>query len=332
MKVATWHGGTRFTLDDVAEPVAGPGQVVVAVAAAGICGTDVHATQGLFPYRPPLVLGHEYTGVVHAVGRGVSKRLIGRAVACEPSYGCGTCAECDAGRVSQCPNLTRLGGFAQRVAMPAHCAHPLPRGLDPMAGALTEPAACCLAGLESFPMPRGATVLVIGGGIMGLLTMALARRRGATRLILSDPLEERRAIAERLGAGVVIDPAKDNLRDRVMALTKNRGADVVAEAVGKPELVAEAMTLVKPTGVLQLVGVSPKGSEIPLSLWDVHYREIKIVGAFGRGTAFRRALALMPKMRVGRLITARFPLERIGEAFAHATAGRGAKTVITPSG
>jgi L-iditol 2-dehydrogenase len=331
MKVATWHGGTRFTLDDVPEPVAAPGQVVVEVQTAGICGTDVHATQGLFPYKPPLVLGHEYTGIVRAVGRGVSKRLIGRAVACEPSFGCGTCGECEAGRVSQCPSLTRLGGFAQRVAMPAHCAHPLPRGVDAVTGALTEPAACCLAGLETFPMPRNATVLVIGGGIMGLLTMALARRRGAKRLILSDPLEERRAIAKRLGAGVVIDPAKESLRERVMALTAGCGADVVAEAVGKPELVAEAMTLVKPTGVLQLVGVSPKGSEIPLSLWDVHYREIKIVGAFGRGTAFDRALALMPKMRVGRLITARFPLERIGEAFAHATAGRGAKTVITPN-
>jgi L-iditol 2-dehydrogenase len=233
--------------------------------------------------------------------------------------------------VSQCPNLTRVGGFAQRVVLPTHCVHPLPRGLDVATAALTEPAACCLAGLESFPMPRGATVLVIGGGIMGLLTMALAKRRGATRLLLSDPLEERRAIAKRLGATVVIDPAKENLRERVMALTKGRGADVVAEAVGKPELVAEAMMLVKPTGVLQLVGVSPKGSEIPLSLWDVHYREIKIVGAFGRGTAFRRALAVMPKLRAGRLITARFPLEGIGDAFAHATAGRGAKTVITPN-
>jgi len=331
MRVATWHGGTRFTIDEMPEPVAGPGQVVVEVQAAGICGTDVHATQGLFPYKPPLVLGHEYTGIVRGGGRGVSKGLIGRAVACEPSFGCGKCAECEAGRVSQCPNLTRLGGFAQRVAMPAHCAHPLPRGLDPAAGALTEPAACCLAGLETFPMSRDATVLVIGGGIMGLLTMALAKRRGAKRLILSDPLEERRAIAKSLGAAVVVDPTKEKLRERVMALTRDRGADVVAEAVGKPELVAEAMTLVKPGGVLQLVGVNPKGSEIPLSLWDVHYREIKIVGAFGRGTAFRRALALMPKLRVGRLITARFPLARIGEAFAHATAGRGAKTVITPN-
>src|SRR2546427_7290368 len=327
MKVATWHGGTRFTLDEVPEPIAGPGQVIAAVETAGICGTDVHATQGLFPYNPPLVLGHEYTGVVQAVGRGVSKRLIGRAVACEPSYGCGTCAECEAGRVSQRPNLTRVGGFAQRVAMPAHCVHPLPRGLDPVAGALTEPAACCLAGLESFPMPRDATVLVIGGGIMGLLTMALAKRRGAKRLILSDPLDERREIARKLGAQVVVDPTRESLRARVMALTKDRGADVVCEAVGKPELVAEALALTKPTGHLQLVGVNPKGSQLPVDLFDVHYREITIGGAFGRGTAFRRALALMPTLGVKRLITGQFPLAKISDAFAHATAGRGAKTV-----
>src|SRR5438132_10502737 len=331
MKVATWRGESRFSIDEVPDPVAGPGQVVVGIHTAGICGTDIHATQGLFPWTPPMVLGHEYTGVVREVGRGVSRGLIGRAVGCEPSYGCGECAACAAGRTSQCPRAVRVGGFAERVALPAKCVHPLPKSLDPVTAALTEPAACCLAGLESFPMPRAATVLVIGGGIMGLLTMALAKRRGAKRLILSDPLEERRAIARRLGASVVIDPSKEHLRERVMTLTRDRGADVVAEAVGKPELVAEAMTLVKPGGVLQLVGVSPKGSEIPLSLWDLHYREIKIVGAFGRGTAFRRALALMPRMGVGRLITARFPLARIAEAFAHAAAGRGAKTVITPN-
>ena len=108
MRVATWRGESRFTLDEVDEPVAGPGQVLVAVHAAGICGTDVHATQGLFPWTPPLVLGHEYTGVVREVGRGVSRSLVGRAVACEPSYGCGACAECLARRVSQCPWLTRL--------------------------------------------------------------------------------------------------------------------------------------------------------------------------------------------------------------------------------
>jgi 2-desacetyl-2-hydroxyethyl bacteriochlorophyllide A dehydrogenase len=330
VKAATWRGGSRFTIDDVAPPVPGPGQVVVDVHTAGICGTDVHATQGLFPWTPPLVLGHEYTGVVREVGRGVNRRLIGKPVACEPSFGCGKCAECEAGRISQCAGATRVGGFAERVALPVQCVHPLPSGLDPTTAALTEPASCCLAGLEMFRMPKDATVLVIGGGIMGLLTMVLARRRGARRLILSDPIEERRQTARRLGAQVTVDPAAESLRDRIMALTKGRGADVVCEAVGKPELVAESLTLVRPRGIVQLVGVNPKASRLPLDLFDVHFREITIHGAFGRGTAFRRALPLMAKLGVKRLVTARFPLERIEEAFAHATAGRGVKTAIVP--
>jgi threonine dehydrogenase-like Zn-dependent dehydrogenase len=182
-----------------------------------------------------------------------------------------------------------------------------------------------------FTMPRGATVTVMGGGIMGLLTMVLARRRGARRLVLSDPLEERRRIARRIGATTVVDPGREDLRERVLKLTDGRGADVVCEAVGKPELLAQALTLVKPTGVVQLVGVSPKDSRLPLDLFDVHFREIRIHGAFGRGTAFPRALALLPKLGVKTLVSARFPLDRITEAFAHATAGRGAKTVITPA-
>ena len=331
MKVATWRGGPKFTVDEAPEPVAGPRQVVVAVQAAGICGTDIHATQGLFPWKPPLVMGHEYTGVVTAVGKGVSRALVGKAVACEPSYGCGECAECAAGRISQCPRCTRVGGFAEKVALPAHCVHPLPRGLDPVTAALTEPAACCLSGLEMFAMPKNATVVVMGGGIMGLLTMVLAKRRGAKRLVLSDPLEERRAIARKVGASVVVDPVQEDLRERVLKLTDGRGADVVCEAVGKPELVAQAMALVKPTGVLQLVGVSPKDARLPVDLFDVHFRELRIHGAFGRGTAFPRALALMSKLGVKSLVSARFPLARTAEAFAHATAGRGAKTVITPT-
>jgi L-iditol 2-dehydrogenase len=331
MKVATWRGATRFTIDDVPDPAPGPGQALVAVHAAGICGTDVHATQGLFPWKPPLVMGHEYTGVVQAVGPGVNRRLVGRTVGCEPSYGCGQCADCAEGRVSQCTRCTRVGGFAERVVLPVACLHALPGGLDPVTAAMTEPAACCLSNLEQFRMRRGATVLVIGGGIMGLLTMVLARHRGAEQLILSDPIAERRAMAERLGASAVIDPTKESLHERVFGLTRDRGADVVCEAVGKPELVAESLTLVRPGGVVQLVGVNPKGSTLPLDLFDVHFREVRIHGAFGRGSAYRRALALMPKLGVEPLVTAKFPLERIEDAFAHATAGRGVKTIVTPA-
>jgi L-iditol 2-dehydrogenase len=330
MRVATWHGETRFTLDDVPEPVPGPGEVLVAVGTAGICGTDVHTTQGLFPVTPPRVLGHEYGGVVVAVGRGVSRRWLDRAVACEPNFGCGTCAECRERRASQCPRATRVGGFAERVVLPQRNVHLLPAGLDPATAALAEPAACCLAGLEMVRGPRRASVLVIGGGVMGLLTLALARARGAALTLLSDPLPARRETARRLGADVVIDPAAEDLRDAVARHTDGRGVDLACEAVGKPELVGEAIAVTRPRGTIQLVGVCPVGSRIPADLYDFHWRELRIQGAFGRGTAFRRALALLPTLGVDELVTARFALARIGEAFAHATAGQGVKTVITP--
>lgn len=331
MKVATWQGENRFTIDDVPDPVPAKGQVLVAVGTAGVCGTDVHATQGLFPWKPPLVMGHEYTGVIVDAGPGVSRRLVGRSVACEPNYGCGECVECREHRVSHCARITRAGGFGERVALPRSAVHELPEGLNPATAALTEPAACCLAGLEMFKMPRGATVLVIGGGIMGLLTMALAKKRGAARAILSDPLAERREIARGLGADHVIDPATENLREVVKDLTGGHGPDVACEAVGKPALVAEAMAMVKPMGIVQLVGVSPKGAALPVDLYDIHYRELRIQGAYGRGTSFRRALAVLPSLGVDSLITARFPLEGIADAFAHAAAGHGVKTVITPA-
>jgi L-iditol 2-dehydrogenase len=105
---------------------------------------------------------------------------------------------------------------------------------------------------------------------------------------------------------------------------------VACEAVGKPALVAEAIAMVKPMGIVQLVGVSPKGAQLPVDLYDVHYRELRIQGAYGRGTAFRRALAVLPSLGVDALITARFPLERVADGFAHAAAGQGVKTVITP--
>src|SRR2546427_7569600 len=206
MKVATWRGEARFTIDEVPEPAPGPGQVVVDIHAAGICGTDIHASQVLFPWRPLVLLGHEYTGVVRDVGRGVSRRLIGHVVACEPSYSCGECAECHAGRVSQCPRCVRVGGFAERVVLPARCVHPLPRDLDPVTAALTEPAACCLAGLEMFRMPPGATVLVIGGGPLGLLPLVLAPPRGAPRPLLSGPPPESRPLAPPLRGPLLLAP------------------------------------------------------------------------------------------------------------------------------
>jgi L-iditol 2-dehydrogenase len=330
VRVATWHGESRFTLDEVPDPAPGPGDVLIAVHTAGICGSDIHATQGLFPLTPPRVMGHEYSGTVVAVGRGVSRTLVGRAVACEPNYGCSACDACRAGRVSQCQQAVRVGGFAERVVLPRHCVHPLPKGLDPITAALAEPAACCLEGLEMARMRRGATVVVIGGGIMGLLTLALAKARGAGTAILSDPLASRRDAARRLGADVTVDPTAEDLAKAVDRATRGRGVDLACEAVGKPELLAVAARLTRPRGVVQLVGVCPKGSTLPVDLFDFHFRELTLTGAYGRGTAFHRVLPLLTRIGARRLVTDRYPLQHIAEAFAHAAAGRGLKTAITP--
>ena len=329
MRAATWHGESRFTVDDLPEPTPGPGQVLVAIHTAGICGSDVHATQGLFPLTPPRVMGHEYSGTVLAVGRGVSRAIAGRAVACEPNYGCGACHACRQSRISQCGQAVRVGGFAERVVLPRHCVHPLPEGLDLATAALAEPAACCLEGLEMARMRRGATVVVIGGGIMGLLTLALAKARGAGTAILSDPVASRRAAAGRLGAEVTVDPAAEDLALVVDRATGGRGVDLACEAVGKPELLAAAARLVRPRGVVQLVGVCPQGSTLPIDLFDFHFRELTLTGAYGRGTAFRRVLPLLTGIGAASLVTDCYPLERIAEAFAHAAAGRGLKTAIT---
>ncbi|HWC02847.1 MAG TPA: zinc-binding dehydrogenase [Methylomirabilota bacterium] len=330
MHVATWHGDSRFTLDDVPEPTPGPGQVLIGIHTAGICGSDVHATQGLFPLSAPRVMGHEYSGTVLAAGRGISRSLVGRAVACEPNYGCGACGACRDGRISQCQEAVRVGGFAERVVLPRHCVHALPEGLDPATAALAEPAACCLEGLEMARLRRGASVVVIGGGIMGLLTLALAKARGAGTAILSDPVLSRREAAGRLGADITVDPTADNLAQVVDRATGGRGVDLACEAVGKPELLAAAARLVRPRGVVQLVGVCPKGSTLPVDLFDFHFRELTLTGAYGRGTAFRRVLPLLTRIGAGSLVTDRYPLERIADAFAHAAAGRGLKTAITP--
>jgi threonine dehydrogenase-like Zn-dependent dehydrogenase len=330
MRAATWHGDSRFTLDDLPEPAPGPGQVLVGVHTAGICGSDVHAIQGLFPLTPPRIMGHEYSGTVLAVGRGVGRALVGRQVACEPNYGCGACGACREGRISQCAQAVRVGGFAERIVLPRHCVHVLPEGLDLATAALAEPAACCLEGLEMARLRKGASVVVIGGGIMGLLTLALAKARGAGTAILSDPVASRREAAGRLGADITVDPVTEDLAQVVGRVTGDRGVDLACEAVGKPELVAAAARLARARGVVQLVGVCPKGSTLPVDLFDFHFRELTLTGAYGRGTAFRRVLTLLGGIGAAGLVTDRYPLERIADAFAHAAAGRGLKTAITP--
>ena len=333
MKVATWRGEDRFTLDEAPDPVAEAGQVVVKVDTVGICGSDVHLIQGLFPGEPPRVLGHEFSGVIVETGPGVDESIRGRGVVAIPTWVCGDCAGCRAGLRNVCVDPLRAFGMAEYAVMPEYNALEVPAGLDLQTAAIMEPSACCLSGLEMFEMPEDAVVLVMGGGVMGLMTAAFAKLRGARTVIMSEPIESRRNLAAQLGADMVIDPTTDDLDGLISDLTDGLGAHVVCEAVGKPSLVEQAIRLTRPRGNLQLVGVNPQGSMLPADLFDIHFRELSIRGAFGGGEAYRRALDLLPQVpAIERVVTTSYPMEQVHEAFAEAADPAGVKVAIKPNG
>ena len=331
MKVATWHGGTKFTVDTVPDPAPGSGEVVVKIDTCGICGTDVHITQGLFPSTPPRGLGHEYSGVIAEVGRGVRSRRVGDKVACEPSGYCRKCFECRNGRHSRCVNSKGAPGYAQYAVLPAHATHPLPEGLGLQESALLEPASCCLTGLERSGMKKGDSVLVIGGGNMGLITVGLAKLRGAGTTILSELSPERRAMAKQMGADIVHDPAKEPLRAVVDRVSDGRGVDFACEAVGKPEVLDIAVQMVRPRGTVEMLGVPPKGSRLPSDLYETQFKEISLVCIFGRGDGARRVLPMLAKLKLEGMFARRFPLERIQEGFAASAGAKGVKFAIAPN-
>ena len=332
MKFATWRGDNNFTIDEEPDPIAGPGEVVVRIETASICGTEVHVTQGLFPNNPPSRLGHELSGTIVEVGKGVDRTRLGQPVACDSGSFCRECFECLSGRTTRCVEKVSFGGYAEYIKVPEYCTYPVPDGVGLPEASLTEPASCCLIGLERSEIPPGASVLVIGGGIMGQMTLGIAKLMGAGTSILSDPVAERRDMAKQLGADIVHDPGQTPLRDFIMDVTDGRGVQFSCEAVGKPELVDLAIQLTRKRGTMEILGVCPKESRLPSDLYDIHFREIKVVCSFGRGDEMLRALDAMARMNLDGIIGTRYPLEQIGAAFKQAASAQGMKTAIAPHG
>ncbi len=211
MRAIRLEGVGQLALREVAKPVPGAGEILVRVEACGICGTDRHLFHGEFPSSPPVTLGHEFAGTVEAVGPGVATFAPGMTVTGDPNIACGRCPECHRGRVNLCRNLQAIGihrdgGFADYVVMPETQAHRLPDGLDPVHGAFAEPLACCIHGMDIAALRPGETVVVLGGGLIGLLVVQLARQAGAGRVVLVTRSAEKRALAETLGATDTVDP------------------------------------------------------------------------------------------------------------------------------
>lgn len=314
---------------EVPVPEPGPGEVLVKVAAAGICGTDRHLYLGEFPSQPPVTLGHEFAGTVVAVGAGVDLAT-GTAVACDPNTWCGTCDACSRGRVNLCARnvatgIHRDGGFAEYAVCPAWKAVPLPGGLDLARGAFAEPLACTLHGLDVGAPRPGERVLVLGGGVIGLLAVQLARLAGAETMLLTRS-EEKRALGARLGAGATAATPEE-----AKALWP-AGAGLVVECAGVPATVAAAPSLARAGGRVVVLGVLAAGATVPIEPLDLLFREVRLDFAFINPFTTTRAVELIASgaVDVAPLVSRTIPLEEAAATIAAPALASDVKVLVDP--
>lgn len=339
MKAVRLEAVGSIALRDVPKPAPGPEDLLVRIEACGVCGTDRHLFHGEFPCRPPVTPGHEFSGIIEAVGSGVSGFSVGDRVTGDPNIACGRCGHCHAGRVNLCRNLNAIGihrdgGFADYVLLPQKQAFRLPANLKPTHGAFCEPLACCLHGIDLAGIRPGASVVVLGGGVIGLLTVQLARLAGASTIILSTRQASRRALAEELGATATVDPGAGDVIDAISGpkgLVPG-GVDVVLECAGVRDTVEQSMRIAKAGGTVIIVGVVPQGMKVEIEPFDLLFRELKVLGSFLNPFTHGRAAELIASgaIEIDRLISRQVPLEEAAAVIANPPAPGEVKVLVVP--
>ncbi|PZM13741.1 zinc-dependent alcohol dehydrogenase family protein [Rhizobium tubonense] len=326
-------------LREVEKPVAGPGELLVRIEVCGICGTDRHLFLGEFPSKPPVTLGHEFSGIVEAVGADTPGFRVGMRVTGDPNIACGRCVHCQRGRINLCENLRAIGihrdgGFAEYVVLPIKQAFELPLDLDPLHGAFCEPLACCLHGIDLAEIKAGSSVVVLGGGVIGLLVVQLARLAGATSVVLVTRHPGKRRLAETLGATASIDPGAS---DAINAITAKDGllpggADVVIECAGVAETTRQSTRMARSGGTVVVLGVMPQGEKIEIEPFDILFRELKVLGSFINPFTHRRAAELIASgtIKVAPLISQKIGLKDLSEAVAHPPRSGDIKVLVLP--
>ncbi len=335
MKASYFLGNQAFEVREREIPRPGSGEVVIKNMACGVCGTDVHiyyGEPGSADVTPPVVLGHEYSGEIVEVGEGVDGLKPGDHVTVDPNIYCGRCEYCRDGKKQLCESMqavgvTRDGGFAQYSLVPQGQAFKLAEGVPFQAGAMAEPLACCLHGIDLAGIKPGQTVCVVGGGAIGLMMLQLARLSGAGRVFLSEPNPKRREAALALGADLAIDPA--DAQSRVQG---ENSADVVIECVGNHLAVESAFAFANKGATLVLFSVPKVDAVFPLPLFDLYKKELTVKGSFVNPDTHARAVALINAGRVdfGPIITHRFGIGQLPEAIAAQQGSESIKVVVLP--
>ncbi|GAA1266563.1 2,3-butanediol dehydrogenase [Pseudonocardia aurantiaca] len=331
MKAARFHGPGDIRIEDVPETPVGPGQVEVTVDWCGICGTDLHeylegpifippagSPHPLTGQTLPVVMGHEFAGVVTAVGSGVSGVREGDRVAVEPYYVCGKCSACTAGRYNICRSLGfvglagQQGGFAEKCVVEGRWAHPL-GDLPTDLGALVEPLAVGYHAVRLSGLRPGGTAAVFGGGPIGLVTAAALVAAGAGRVIVVEPAAARKAKATAAGADAVLDPTETNVPDAIRDLTGGAGTDVAFECAGIDAVLASAIGSVRPGGTVVNVAIWGHVPEVAMN--ELVFSEVSVIGSLAYCGDHTDTIGLIQdgKVDAAQFITGRIGLDDIVE-------------------
>ena len=336
MRVSVLRAAGDLAVEERAEPVPGPHQVLVRIASVGVCGSDVHYFEhgriGSHVVKAPLVLGHEASGEVVGLGSAVTRLSVGQRVSIEPGVPDFTCAQCLAGRYNLCDDMKFFatppvdGAFAELVTVHELFAHPVPDSLSDDVAALLEPLSVGLWACRKGEVSAGSRVLVTGAGPVGLVAAQAAIALGAAEVVVTDVNPHRLRLARELGATDVVDAGSTALGEAGLEV------DVLLECSGHPAATADAIRVVGRAGRVVLVGMG--GDEMPLPVSVIQERELTVTGTFRYAHTWPAAIALAASGRVqlDRLVTGHYGLEQVRDALTVArTDPQAVKPIVRPA-
>jgi len=334
MQAIIFPAPEAISVERVADPVCAPDEVVVQIAACGICGTDVHIYRNEYMSSFPLIPGHEFSGTVVEVGKAVTDVKLGDRVAVDPNLYCGHCDFCRNEEANHCRNwqgvgITRSGGFAQYVAAPARACYKLPESMTDTQAAFIEPLACVVHALKRLRVPPAAQVLIFGAGPMGLLLLQALRYSGASQVVMVEKQPDRLALAEKLGATTVV--AGPHQKEALLTLAPY-GFSIVVDATGIPAVIEQALKYLKPRGQYLQFGVTPMDASIQVRPYDIFRNDWTIIGSFALCYTFQPAIAWLANnvIDVTPLVSHQVTLNDFAGAFHQFAAGKTLKVHVKP--
>ncbi len=339
MKSAVFYGKHDLRVEERALPVIGPKDVLIQVKACGVCGTDVHiyeGDKGAAEVTPPTILGHEFSGIVKEVGAEVTAYQAGDRVCVDPNCYCGACEPCRNGVAHYCEHMigygtTMDGGFAEFCAVNERQVYKLGENTSFEQGAMTEPVACCLHGIDMCGIRPGSQAVVIGGGMIGLLMLQLAKLEGAARVALLEPVAEKREVAKKLGADVCLDPLHDDVKEGL----KKAGltwVNTVIECVGRPSTIEQAIEIAGNKAVVMMFGLTKPDETISVKPFQIFQKELELKASYINPYTQKRALDLIDSGRldVESMIYGVYGLEKLQEILGDPAARAKGKYIIAP--